>query len=173
MMNNNSDALQIPTNTLDNEKLEDKIRLMLSSTQGNKSMKKMDQFIDHLLTSSLIVLISEFIHESPVAFEEDGYFTLSQYDNIPLVTFEDEKGDVVFPVFTSVSYAENLPYFEGYIPLIIPAMQVLEMVKTMDCNKLTLNYESSEMVELDKVLVDSIVFRLISDGELSLQNTFM
>jgi len=137
------------------------------------SIKYKNLFVDTLLSSSLIVLISDFIHDGSDAFNEEGCFALSQHDNIPLVTFEDDSGDVVFPVFTSVSYAENLPYFEGYIPLIVPAIEVLEMAKTMNCDKLTFNYESSEMVELDEVLLDSIIFRLVSNGELSLQSTYL
>jgi hypothetical protein len=167
-MNNHNDVNEIPTCSLENKNLEKAI----SSMTSNPTMKNMDMFINQFLSSSLIVLINDFIHESS-AFDADGYFSLSQFDNLPLVKFDDEQGNFVFPVFTNVSYAENSPYFEGFIPLIVPALQVLEMASMMDCDKMVLNFESNEMIELDKILIDSLVFKLISNGELSLQNTFM
>jgi hypothetical protein len=167
-MNNSNDTKDVATNSIENRSLEKTICSMIS----NPSIKNMDTFVSHLVSSSLIVLIDDFIHEGST-FDEEGYFTLSQFDNLPLVKFDDEQGNFVFPVFTSVSHVENSSHFEGFIPLIVPALQVLEMASMMDCDKLVLNFESSQMIELDKVLIDSLVFKLISRGELSLQNTFM
>lgn len=167
-MNIHDDHIPVINNLLVNNELEDKIKSMVSTPCS----RNMDKLINALLSSSLIVLIDDFIH-SGKDIDEDGYFTMSQFDNIPLVKFENEKGELVLPVFTNVTYAERLPYFEGFIPIIVPAIQVLEMASAIDSDKLVINYESSEMIEFNRIQIDSLIFKLISEGDLSSQNTFM
>ena len=167
-MNIYGDPRDIPTVDLENKQLEKLIGILRS----NPTKNNMNRFIEHLLPRSLIVLVDDLIHESANSFDEDGFFTLDKNNNIPLVTFEEENGNIVFPVFTNVSYAENLPYFEGYIPLIVPAFQVLEMAHSIICDKLTFNFESNEMIELGETLIDSLVFKLVANGNLYHQSSF-
>lgn len=155
------------------ELFNDNLEYTIKDLKISPSMKCMNHFINELVSTSLIVLISDFIHSGTEAFDEEGYFSPEQYDTIPLIKFKNDEGFYVFPVFTSANYVESIPYFEGCIPLIVPAIHVLEMAQKLTCEKIVINLESSICLELDTVLIDSIVFRLISEGVISTHNTFI
>ena len=166
-MNLLNDNSQVITHSLNNNELEESINKMLNSPCS----KNMDEMIESLISTSLIVMINDYIHTEE-NLEPDGHFTLSKYDNIPLVKFENDKGEKILPVFTNTEYVNNLPYLDNYVALIVPAMQVLEMANVMRCKKMTINHGSKESIDLDNILIDSLVFNLIFNGDLSIQNTF-